>query len=213
MDDDKDPKGNRPGATDARKGTDSKGKAAFQDGMAAATATEQPAPPPWREYASSDLPAAPETPPATPPVASTQPQVPMAAPPPACDPTDLEGEVPSHPVTITLSGLRANSKMTLNIREDQRAIWCKGPGQGMVGMSISTTKDPVLYLSSFLVNAREMYLQTNAACQEIQIQIYVRTFQHDLRGHISLPPDASATLETRVDRTSLIGLSSFAIEF
>lgn len=117
-----------------------------------------------------------------------------------------------HPLTITLTGLTANSKAFVTIRDDQEAIWSDGVGKGLVGLSIEATKDPMLFVSSFLVNARELYLQTNANSQEIQIQLYVLTPQSDLRGRVDLPPNASVTLTSRTDRTSLIGLSSFVVE-
>jgi len=118
-----------------------------------------------------------------------------------------------HHLTITVSKLRANSKMFLNMREDQWAMWAAGNSRGMRGVAIEATKDPVLYLSNFLVNAREMYLQTYADSTEMQIFLYVHTPQTNLRGRVDLPPGASVTLESRCDRSSLIGLSSFSIEF
>lgn len=124
-----------------------------------------------------------------------------------------DGAVPCHFLSITVSGLRANSKMFLNIREDQWAIWSEGYGRGMRGVVVEATKDPVLALSSFLVNARELYLQTFKDSQEMRVNLYVRTRQPNLRGRVDLPPGASVTLESRSDRTSLIGLSSFAIDF
>lgn len=126
---------------------------------------------------------------------------------------EADGVVPCHFLSITVSGLRANSKMFLNIREDQWAVWSEGYGRGMRGVVVEATKDPVLALSSFLVNARELYLQTFKDSQEMRVNLYVRTRQPSLRGRIDLPPGASVTLESRSDRTSLIGLSSFAIDF
>lgn len=119
---------------------------------------------------------------------------------------------PFHPLTITLSNLPANSKAFITIRDDQNAIWSDGSGTGLVGLSIEATKDAMLFVDSFLVNARELYLQTNAVSQEIQIRLYVNTLQHDLRGRVDLPPNASVTLTSTIDRTSLIGLSSFVVE-
>ena len=116
-------------------------------------------------------------------------------------------------LSITLDNLRANSKAFITIRDDQRAVWSEGVGNGLVGLRISSTKDPALLLRNFLVNAQEMYLQTYADCQEILVQVYVRTPQPGLRGRVDLPPGASVTLQSRNDRTSLIGLSSFAVEF
>lgn len=117
------------------------------------------------------------------------------------------------PFLIIIDSLRANSKVFIAIREDQRAVWSEGNGRGLVGFSISSTRDPTIYMRTFLINSRELYLESYRDCLEIQIQLYVQTPQSDLRGRIELPPGASVTLQTGIDRTSLIGLSSFCVEF
>jgi hypothetical protein len=117
------------------------------------------------------------------------------------------------PVTLTFSNLRANSKAFLTLQPDQEAIWSDGgEGDRLVGLSISSRIDPVLYVSDFLINAREMYLQTYQDAQEIQISLYVRTDQQGVRGRVDLPPGASVTLQSNDDRSTVIGLSSFAID-
>lgn len=116
-------------------------------------------------------------------------------------------------VTLTFSNLRANSKAFLTLQPDQEAIWSDGgEGDRLVGLSISSRVDPVLYVSNFLINAREMYLQTYQDAQEIQIALYVRTNQQGVRGRVDLPPGASVTLQSNDDRSTVIGLSSFAID-
>ncbi|QDQ28010.1 hypothetical protein FNU76_17585 [Chitinimonas arctica] len=122
-------------------------------------------------------------------------------------------QAPYQPLTITLQNVRANSKVLITIRDDQMAIWSEGHGHGLVGLSFATTKDPTLYLRNFLINAREFFVQTYQDCQEIQVQLYVRSAQRDLRGRVDLPPGAIATFQSKTDRTSVVGLSAFAIEF
>ena len=117
------------------------------------------------------------------------------------------------PILIVIDSLRANAKVFISIRDDQRAAWSESDSRGLVGFSISSTRDPAIYMRSFLINSREMYVQSYRDCQEIQLQLYVHTAQQDLRGRLDLPPGTSVTLQTGVDRTSLIGLSSFTIEF
>lgn len=117
------------------------------------------------------------------------------------------------PLTVVLQNVRANSKVFVTIRDDQHAVWSEGKGRGLVGLSFSATRDPALYVRNFLINAREFFVQTYNNSQEIQVQLYVRTAQSDLRGRVDLPPGATVTLQTRADRTSLIGLSAFAIDF
>lgn len=118
-----------------------------------------------------------------------------------------------HPLLIYLNTVRANSKVLIVLRDDSDAVWSEGDGKGIVGLSITTVKDSVLRLSSFLVNAREMFLQTYEMSQDICIQLFVLTSQSSVRGRVDLPPGASVTLQSRCDRTSLIGLSSFSVEF
>lgn len=116
------------------------------------------------------------------------------------------------PLKISLSNLRANSKAFVIIREDQAAIWSEGDGTGLVGLSFATTRDPALYVRNFLINAREFYVQTYNTCQEITVNLYVRTPQAGIRGRVDLPPGATITLQSNRDRTSLVGLSTFAID-
>jgi hypothetical protein len=117
------------------------------------------------------------------------------------------------PMTILFSNLRANSKAFLSIRPDQAAIWSEGGANSrMVGLSFCAIVQPTMYLRNFLINAREMFLETYEDCTAIELSLYVRTEQHQLKGKVDLPPGASVTLSSRCDRTSLIGLSSFGID-
>ncbi|WP_266168294.1 hypothetical protein [Dyella subtropica] len=120
--------------------------------------------------------------------------------------------VPFQPLSIVLQNVRANSKVFVTIRGDQTAVWSGGDGRGLVGLSFSSTGDPALYLRNFLINAREFFVQTYNDSQEIRVQLYVRTAQPDLRGRVDLPPGAVATLQSSTDRTSVVGLSAFAID-
>ncbi|MBI3284928.1 MAG: hypothetical protein HYZ65_08790 [Burkholderiales bacterium] len=114
---------------------------------------------------------------------------------------------------ITFYNLRANSKAFLSIRPDQNAIWSEGDKtSGMIGLSFATSTAPALYLRNFLINAREMFLETYQDCSEINIGLYVRTNQQQLQGRVDLPPGASVTMQSRCDRSNLIGLSSFAVD-
>ena len=114
---------------------------------------------------------------------------------------------------ITFRNLRANSKSFLNIRHDQRAIWGEGDASHrLVGLCVSTSMDPVIYVRSFLVNAREMYVETYRDCNDIEVRLYVRTEQSYVKGRVDLPPGASVTLQSRNDRSTIIGLSSFSID-
>lgn len=126
----------------------------------------------------------------------------------------LYSKVKNHKqIAITFDNLRANSKVFINLRSDQEAIWSEGDQSNrLVGLSISTTKDTVLAVSSFLVNARELLIQTYDYCAEIKVQLYVLTDQNHVKGRVDLPPQASVTFQSINDRTTVIGLSSFAID-
>lgn len=114
-------------------------------------------------------------------------------------------------ISITFLNLRANSKAFLALGDGQHAIWSEGCGQSkMAGVRFSTNA-PALSLRTFLINAREMILETFADCDQLNITLYLRTEQDLVRGRADLPPGASVTLQSRYDRTSLIGLSSFAV--
>ncbi|MBU9382800.1 hypothetical protein [Burkholderia gladioli] len=115
------------------------------------------------------------------------------------------------PVTLSFANLRANSNAFLSLRADQQAIWSDGAGRQQVGLSLSCVSDPVMYLSQFLVNAREIMLQTSQDVREIRVSLYLRTEQGAVLGRVILPPGASVTLQARDDRSTLIGISSFAL--
>jgi hypothetical protein len=179
------------------------------------------------EGAATEVPAAVET--APPAVSAAEPATSQPLPPPTArslraqahvDEATLADalfggghEVAFQPLNIVLRNVRANSRVLITIRDDQRAAWSEGDGRGLVGLSFSTSVDPALYLSNFLINTREFFVQTYADSQEILVQLYVRTTQRDLRGRVDLPPNAVATLQSLTDRTSLVGLSAFAIDF
>jgi hypothetical protein len=116
-------------------------------------------------------------------------------------------------LTLSFNNLRARSKAFLTLRDDQHAIFSEGNNSMQLsGLSLSTAKDTALNLDSFLVNARELYLKTFDSCQQINVQIYVLTDQPYVKGRVDLPSGASLTLQSPNDRTSLIGLSSFALD-
>jgi len=117
------------------------------------------------------------------------------------------------PITLTFANLRANSKAFLSLQSGQKAIWSDGgESERLVGLSFSSRVDPVIYVRNFLINAREMYLQTYKDCNEIQVNLYLRTDLHGVKGKVDLPPGASVTLQSGNDRSTVIGLSSFAID-
>jgi hypothetical protein len=144
-----------------------------------------------------------------------QPAVPAGAAqrPHLRDDVDLDDGGVEQPILILIESLRADAKASIFLREDQRAAWSEGKASGLVGFSLSTTKDPTLYMRSFLINSREMYLQSYSLCREVRCQLYVRTLQREVRGRVNLPPGASVSFQTSVDRTTVVGLSSFVIEF
>lgn len=117
------------------------------------------------------------------------------------------------PLTLIFRNLRANSKAFLSLRDGQRAIFHAGNSQDKLsGLKFMATGNSVLDLRNFLINSRELYLQTYADCPEITIQLSIQTDLDTIKGRIDLPPDANITLQSQTDRSSLIGLSSFSID-
>lgn len=117
------------------------------------------------------------------------------------------------PITLIFANLRADSKAIVTVHPDEFALWGSGDARdGLVGWSLESSRDPVLNLRSFVINTHELFLQTDEACEEIRVRLYVHTVEAAVRGRIDLPPGASVTLESAIDRTSVIGLSSFFLQ-
>ncbi|KQN26633.1 hypothetical protein ASE86_11205 [Sphingomonas sp. Leaf33] len=115
------------------------------------------------------------------------------------------------PVTLTIQSLRADAKVVISLRDDPPAIWSEGHSRGLIGFSLSSLRDPAIYMRTFLVNARDIYLQSYRACQELRCQLFVRTSDTLVRGRVDLPPGTVLTIQTGIDRTSVVGVSSFAV--
>jgi hypothetical protein len=125
----------------------------------------------------------------------------------------VEANIRFKRVVITFHNLRANSKVHLSLRHDRDGRWSEGiSGGGLVGVSLSSNRDPTMYIRNFFINPREMVLQTYRNSLEIEVQIYVRTSLNFIQGRVDLPPGASVTLQSASDRTTLIGLSAFALD-
>lgn len=118
-------------------------------------------------------------------------------------------------VIIALSQLPADGRVRIRLHDDQTSSWAMGDAKAdLVGIAVETaSRNSVLKLNSFVVNRRELIFSTYAACDEIRITIYLQCIGGAIRGYVDLPLGASATFQSEVDRTSLIGLSSFCLSF
>jgi hypothetical protein len=83
-----------------------------------------------------------------------------AHPPHLRDVVDLGGArtpgvapIVEQPILILIESLRADAKAFISLRDDQRAAWSEGNVSGLVGFSLSTTKDPTIYMRSFLASS------------------------------------------------------------
>jgi hypothetical protein len=131
------------------------------------------------------------------------------------------GVFPSdHPVfkrwlKVTLFRMPADSRVRIFFRDVKAATWAMGDVSAhLVGISLETTSRSVpLKLNSFIINTHELIFSSYAACDEMKLEICVRGYENTVHGYVDLPLGASITFQSEVDRTSLIGFSSFALSF
>lgn len=116
---------------------------------------------------------------------------------------------------IVLSQLPADGRVRISLRNDQAASWAMGDANAdLVGIAVETaSRNTALKLNNFIVNKSELIFSTYAACDEIRLAICVQCIGNEIRGYVDLPLGASATFQSNVDRTSLVGLSSFSLSF
>ncbi|MGN6318304.1 hypothetical protein [Trinickia sp.] len=116
---------------------------------------------------------------------------------------------------VTLFRMPADSRVRIFFRDAKKAAWAMGDASAhLVGVSLETTTRSVpLKLNSFIINAHELIFSSYAACDEMKLEICVRGHENTIHGYVDLPLGASVTFQSEVDRTSLIGFSSFALSF
>lgn len=121
----------------------------------------------------------------------------------------------AYPIELTFYTLRANSEARVQLDASMQARWGNGePDSKLVGISLcALPRGTTLTLSSFIVNFREIHLVTYQACQEIRVRLYVHTLERSFSGRVDVPPSATVTIESPLDRTTLAenGLSSFVL--
>lgn len=66
-------------------------------------------------------------------------------------------------------------------------------------------------LNGFSINAGQLSVSVSQDCEKIDVNVYIRTKGSLLRGGVQLPQGGSITIESPVDRATLIGVSSFGI--
>ena len=120
-----------------------------------------------------------------------------------------------YPMRITLSSMKAGYKARLKLYEmESDQGWTVGEHCDlMVGVSVKfVTPNPSVSLSNFSIKPREFFICVNQDCERIDICLYIRTKKSFLKGSVQLPQGGVATVESVVDRASLVGMSSFGIE-
>ncbi len=132
--------------------------------------------------------------------------------------SQLTGDSPlffAHPIELTFYNLGAKSEAHIRLQAGGKWKWGNGvPGSQLVGVSVlSSPRDSLLAVNSFLINYRNVSIFTNAVCLEIHARLYVHTLEPSFAGRVDLPPGATVTIESPVDRTTLAehGLSSFSL--
>jgi len=118
-------------------------------------------------------------------------------------------------VNITLLGLAPDGRVRICLRNDEASVWAVGdPHADLVGIALETSsRSTPMKLNNFMINRRELLFSSYGACEEISLTIYVMCASSTLRGSVDLPLGATATFQSDVDRTSLVGLSSFCLSF
>lgn len=118
-----------------------------------------------------------------------------------------------HPVTLTFFNIPAEGMVRITLASDVLSEWGGGDTlDKMVGVSVeSASQARVVDLRFFLLNTREILFQAYKACPEIRIRLYLRTGHRAFRGYTDLPPGTSVTIETEMDRASLLERSSFGL--
>jgi hypothetical protein len=118
-------------------------------------------------------------------------------------------------VSIILNQIPADGKVRIWLRDKPISAWALGDEKAdLVGVSLGTaSRSDVLKFNYFIINKCELMFCSYAACAEIRIIIYIQCESDAIRGYVDLPIGASAVFQSEVDRTSLVGLSSFALNF
>jgi hypothetical protein len=117
-------------------------------------------------------------------------------------------------VKVVLSRLPGDGQVHIYLRDDA-SIWAMGDANAdIVGVSIETAaRSTVLKLNNFSINKRELHFSTYAPCDEVRMEICVCCIGDTICGQVDLPLGASVTFQSIVDRTTLMGFSSFALNF
>lgn len=120
------------------------------------------------------------------------------------------------PIAIAFYDLRANSEVRIGLGADDPVRWVDAhAGSRLVGVCLAASpRGTTLGVSRFILNAKELLIGTFQLCSEIRVRLYAQTLDAALAGHLSLPPGASATLESPIDRTTLTerGSVSFSLK-
>jgi hypothetical protein len=130
------------------------------------------------------------------------------------EPQSMDPIFCSYPIHLWLYDLRANSEARVTLDECKKARWGSGdPRSRLVGVSFSAPRGSTLSLSTFIVNQRELFVAANPACPELRVRLYVHTLESSFSGRADLPSGSSLTIETSIDRTTLVehGCSSFSV--
>jgi hypothetical protein len=132
-----------------------------------------------------------------------------------CDPPAPTALFFAHPIMLTFYDLPAKSEARVTLKEEMKVQWGRGdPRSRLVGVSLSAfPRGATLSLSRFILNSRELIVSAYQKCPEIRIRLYVNTLETMFGGLVDLPAAASLTIESSIDRTTLVerGSSSFAL--
>jgi hypothetical protein len=119
-----------------------------------------------------------------------------------------------YPLRLQLIGMKIGYQAHVKLLNmDDVDGWAIGDRcDRLVGISLKFTSSFIgMNLNGFVIKPREFFICVQQDCEQIDVCLYVRTKRSMLRGSVRLPQGGTVTLESSVDRASLVGMSSFGI--
>ncbi len=119
-----------------------------------------------------------------------------------------------HGVSLLFSNLANGSKARVVLRDQQAiSLDIDRVRDRLVGLSLASTQlNTALQLKFFTINSQGIFIETNNACESLELKLYVRSQTKKISGYAELPQDGSLKLESLVDRSTIIDRSSFSID-
>lgn len=123
------------------------------------------------------------------------------------------GEAPVNIIHLKFSNVKKGSRASITIAPESLALWSEGfSRQQFLGIKFSAEDGGVMNVKNLSLNDRELSFIATENATNITVNLFVQTHSKLLRGRVELPPGATVMIESVYDRSTLLGLSSFAVE-